>query len=143
MRWTAGEVRAGWGKACPGRARGGMMLRIPWLTGDAGEALGNDCAKFRLEESWQVLVAEPQRRAFLSVVHAFGPGFASFTENSGYRVGVDPGFDEVGPEEFDALVFPGDRAPMDLRSKPKAVAIVCYFVAISWPIAANCHVPYF
>lgn len=118
------------------------MKRILMLTGDAGEAQEIYYAKYRLEEEgWQVHIAAPQKRAFLSVVHDFEPGFDTYTEKPGYRVQADLGLDEVDPSQYDGLVLPGGRAPEYLRNKPKAVAIVRHFVETGKPIAANCHGP--
>ncbi|MEO6810560.1 MAG: peptidase, partial [Isosphaeraceae bacterium] len=74
------------------------MIRILLVTGDAGEAQEIYYAKYRLEEEgWQVQIAAPAKRAFLSVVHDFEPGFDTYTEKPGYRVEADLGFDEVDP----------------------------------------------
>lgn len=118
------------------------MLKILLLTGDAGEAQEIYYARYRLEEEgWQVSIAAPERRVFLSVVHDFEPGFDTYTEKPGYRVQADLGLSEVRPEEFDALVLPGGRAPEYLRNRPLAVAIVRHFLDEEKPIAANCHGP--
>jgi len=118
------------------------MLKILMLTGDAGEAQEIYYAKYRLEEEgWQVQIAAPEKRVFLSVVHDFEPGFDTYTEKPGYRVTADLGIDEVKPEEFYGLVLPGGRAPEYLRNRPAAVAIVRHFLEAGKPIAANCHGP--
>jgi protease I len=118
------------------------VLRILILTGDAGEAQEIYYAKYRLEEEgWEVQIAAPEKRTFLSVVHDFDPGFDTYTEKPGYRVAADLGLDQVEPKAFDGLVLPGGRAPEYLRNKPKAVAIVRHFLEAQKPIAANCHGP--
>ena len=118
------------------------MLKILLITGDAGEAQEIYYAKYRLEEEgWQVHIAAPEKRTFLSVVHDFEPGFDTYTEKPGYRVQADVGFDEVDPTTYDALVLPGGRAPEYLRNRPKVVALVRHFVDSGKPIAANCHGP--
>lgn len=118
------------------------MARILILTGDAGEAQEIYYAKYRCEEEgWQVQIAAPDRRAFLSVVHDFEPGFDTYVEKPGYRVQADLGLAEVDPTGYDGLVLPGGRAPEYLRNRPKAVAIVRHFVEAKKPIAANCHGP--
>ncbi|MGO9913399.1 MAG: peptidase, partial [Isosphaeraceae bacterium] len=62
------------------------MLKILLLTGDAGEAQEIYYAKYRLEEEgWEVQIAALTKRAFLSVVHDFEPGFDTYTEKPGYR----------------------------------------------------------
>jgi deglycase len=118
------------------------MTKILMLTGDAGEAQEIYYAKYRLEEEgWQVQIAAPEKRVFLSVVHDFEPGFDTYTEKPGYRVTADLGLDDVKAEEFQGLVLPGGRAPEYLRNRPTAVAIVRHFLDTSKPIAANCHGP--
>lgn len=118
------------------------MLKLLILTGDAGESQEIYYAKFRLEEEgWQVRIAAPQKRAFLSVVHDFEPGFDTYTEKPGYLVQADLGLEDVRAEEFDGLVLPGGRAPEYLRNRPQAVAIVRHFLEAGKPIAANCHGP--
>jgi protease I len=118
------------------------MLNILMITGDAGEAQEIYYAKYRLEEEgWNVVIAAPERRAFLSVVHDFEPGFDTYTEKPGYRVMADIGLDEVDPSEYDALVLPGGRVPEYLRNRKGTVELVRHFVETGKPIAANCHGP--
>ena len=106
-----------------------MMTKILMITGDAGEAQEIYYAKFRLEEEgWQVHIAALEKRAFLSVVHDFEPGFDTYTEKPGYRVQADLGLDDGRPDDYDGLVLPGGRAPEYLRNREKAVAIVRHFV---------------
>jgi len=117
-------------------------MRILILTGDAGEAQEIYYAKYRLEEEgWQVHIAAPQKKAFLSVVHDFEPGFETYVEKPGYLVQADLGLDDVEAASYDGLVLPGGRAPEYLRNRPKAVAITRHFVETGKPIAANCHGP--
>jgi protease I len=119
-----------------------LMLRILLLTGDAGEAQEIYYAKYRLEEEgWKVHIAAPERRAFLSVVHDFEPGFDTYTEKPGYRVQADLGLAEVQADQYHGLVLPGGRAPEYLRNRPRAVEIVRHFLERGMPIAANCHGP--
>jgi len=118
------------------------MLKILLLTGDAGEAQEIFYAKYRLEEEgWLVHIAAPEKRAFLSVVHDFEPGFDTYTEKPGYRVQADLGLEDVHADQYDGLVLPGGRAPEYLRNRPRAVQIVRHFLERGKPIAANCHGP--
>jgi protease I len=118
------------------------MFKILLLTGDAGEAQEIYYAKYRLEEEgWEVHIAAPEKRVFLSVVHDFEPGFDTYTEKPGYRVKADLGLDDVEAQRYDGLVLPGGRAPEYLRNRPKAIAIVRHFLETGKPIAANCHGP--
>lgn len=118
------------------------MLKILLLTGDAGEAQEIYYPKYRLEEEgWEVQIAALKKRAFLSVVHDFEPGFDTYTEKPGYRVEADLGLDEVKADQYHGLVLPGGRAPEYLRNQPAAVSIVSHFLETGKPIAANCHGP--
>lgn len=117
-------------------------MKILIVTGDAGESQEIFYAKFRLEEEgWQVHIATLEKRAFLSVVHDFEPGFDTYVERPGYRVEADLGLADVVAENYDALVLPGGRAPEYLRNRERAVAIVRHFLEAGKPIAANCHGP--
>jgi protease I len=118
------------------------MTKILMITGDAGEAQEIYYAKFRLEEEgWQVHIAAPEKRGFLSVVHDFEPGFDTYVEKPGYRVQADLGLADVVAPDYDGLVLPGGRAPEYLRNRGTAVAIVRHFLDTGKPIAANCHGP--
>lgn len=59
----------------------------------------------------------------------------------GYSVKVDLLFDEVDPEEFDALVLPGGKAPERVRINPKAVEIAKKMFEAGKPVASICHGP--
>ncbi|WP_165230866.1 DJ-1/PfpI family protein [Aquisphaera insulae] len=118
------------------------MLKILLLTGDAGEAQEIYYAKYRLEEEgWKVDIASLEKRTFLSVVHDFEPGYDTYVERPGYLVQADVGVNDVKPDDYQALVLPGGRAPEYLRNRPGAVAIVRHFLDTGKPIAANCHGP--
>ncbi|ODT99490.1 MAG: peptidase [Planctomycetes bacterium SCN 63-9] len=117
-------------------------MKILIITGDAGESQEIYYPKFRLEEEgWQVDIAAPERRACLSVVHDFEPGFDTYTEKPGYRFQADLAFADVDAESYDALVLPGGRAPEYLRNRPAVLAIVRHFLEANKPIAATCHGP--
>jgi len=63
------------------------------------------------------------------------------TGKHGYQVKVDLTFDEVNPEEFDALVLPGGKAPERVRINEKAVAIARKMFKEGKPVASICHGP--
>ena len=50
-------------------------------------------------------------------------------------------FDEVRPDEFDALLIPGGYSPDHLRADRRAVAFTKAFVDADKPIFAVCHGP--
>ena len=116
------------------------MTRILMVTGDAGEALEIFYPKYRLEEEgWRVDVAALEKRPIQTVVHDFEPGFDTYTEKLGYRIAADVAIDDVKPDEYDALVLPGGRAPEYLRNRPAVVGVVKHFLDADKPIAATCH----
>ncbi len=57
----------------------------------------------------------------------------------GAVIRVEKTFEEVSPEEFDALVIPGGRSPAHLRKHPAASDFVSRFAATGRPVAAICH----
>ncbi|NJE54625.1 deglycase PfpI [Thermococcus sp. 21S9] len=63
------------------------------------------------------------------------------TGKHGYTVEVQLAFDEVDPDEFDALVLPGGKAPERVRLNEKAVAITKKMFEDGKPVASICHGP--
>lgn len=57
------------------------------------------------------------------------------------EVTVDKTFNEVKPEEFDAVVIPGGSAPEHLRVEEAPVHFIREFAKLRRPIAAICHGP--
>ena len=73
-----------------------------------------------------------------TAVHDF-EGQQTYSEKPGHRFTLNATFDEVRPEQYDALVIPGGRAPEYLRMNPKVIALVQHFARENKPIAAICH----
>ncbi|WP_297491412.1 deglycase PfpI [Thermococcus sp.] len=65
----------------------------------------------------------------------------AITGKHGYSVGVDMSFEEADPDEFDALVLPGGRAPERVRLNEKAVSIAKRMFEEGKPVASICHGP--
>ncbi|MDQ2868556.1 MAG: type 1 glutamine amidotransferase [Verrucomicrobiota bacterium] len=64
-------------------------------------------------------------------------------EKKGDNFDVDMTLQEAKPEEFDALMLPGELMNPDaLRSTPEAVAFAKHFVTAGKPVAAICHAPW-
>ncbi|WP_297438568.1 deglycase PfpI [Thermococcus sp.] len=63
------------------------------------------------------------------------------TGKHGYSVNVDLAFEEVDPDEFDALVLPGGRAPEIVRLNEKAIEITRRMFKEGKPVASICHGP--
>ncbi len=73
-----------------------------------------------------------------TAVHDF-EGQQTYSEKPGHRFTLNASFDEVRPEQYDALVIPGGRAPEYLRMNPKVISVVQHFAREGKPIAAICH----
>jgi protease I len=75
-----------------------------------------------------------------TAIHDF-EGDQTYSEKPGHNFVLNATFDEVKPEEYDALVIPGGRAPEYLRLNKRVLEIVRYFDSADKPIAALCHGP--
>ncbi len=73
-----------------------------------------------------------------TAVHDF-EGDQTYSEKPGHRFTLNATFSEVRPEDYDALVIPGGRAPEYLRLNERVVAVVRHFAAAKKPIASICH----
>lgn len=73
-----------------------------------------------------------------TAVHDF-EGDQTYTEKPGHNFGLNASFDEVRPEDYDALVIPGGRAPEYIRLNEKVIQIVQHFSENNKPIASICH----
>ena len=74
----------------------------------------------------------------MTAVHDF-EGQQTYSEKPGHRFTLNATFDEVRPEQYDALVIPGGRAPEYLRTNPRVLSLVQHFAREGKPIAAICH----
>jgi protease I len=118
------------------------MARVLVLTGDAAEELDSMYPVFRLREGGhEAVVAAPTTRAVKLVVHDFEPGWDAYTEKPGHELPVDLAFGDVRPEDYDALVIPGGRAPEYIRMDQNVARIVTYFFENGLPVGTICHGP--
>jgi protease I len=74
----------------------------------------------------------------LTAIHDF-EGAQTYSEKPGHRFVLNATFDAVKPEDYDALVIPGGRAPEYLRLDPRVIKAVQHFAHANKPIAAICH----
>lgn len=65
----------------------------------------------------------------------------TYLEKPGHNFALNATFDDVKPEDYDALVIPGGRAPEYIRLNPRVLQIVRHFAEADKPIAAICHGP--
>jgi protease I len=73
-----------------------------------------------------------------TAIHDF-EGDQTYSEKRGHNFALNANFDAVRPEDYDALVIPGGRAPEYLRLNSRVLEIVRHFAASDKPIAAICH----
>ena len=73
-----------------------------------------------------------------TAIHDF-EGDQTYSEKRGHNFSLNATFDNVKPEDYDALVIPGGRAPEYIRLNAKVLDIVRYFAGAKKPIAALCH----
>lgn len=73
-----------------------------------------------------------------TAIHDF-EGDQTYSEKPGHNFTVNASFADLRPEDYDALLIPGGRAPEYLRLNPKVIAIVQHFATENKPIAAICH----
>jgi protease I len=73
-----------------------------------------------------------------TAIHDF-EGDQTYSEKRGHNFVLNATFDNVRPEEYDALVIPGGRAPEYIRLNPRVLEIVRHFASAKKPIAAICH----
>jgi protease I len=74
----------------------------------------------------------------LTAIHDF-EGAQTYSEKPGHRFTLNATFDAIKPEDYDALVIPGGRAPEYLRMDPRVIKAVQHFAKANKPIAAICH----
>ena len=73
-----------------------------------------------------------------TAVHDF-EGDQTYSEKPGHNFTLNATFADVKPEDYDALVIPGGRAPEYLRLNDAVLNIVRHFNDTGKPIAAICH----
>ena len=73
-----------------------------------------------------------------TAIHDF-EGDQTYSEKRGHNFSLNTTFDSVRPEDYDALVIPGGRAPEYIRLNPRVLEIVRHFASVNKPIAALCH----
>jgi protease I len=106
-------------------------------------------------EDYEVMVPFQALTALGHVVHAVCPGKKAgqkiktaihdfegdqtYTEKPGHNFVLNASFAEVKPEDYDALMIAGGRAPEYLRLDKRLIEIVRSFAKENKPVAAICH----
>ncbi|RLB37702.1 MAG: protease [Deltaproteobacteria bacterium] len=73
-----------------------------------------------------------------TAVHDF-EGDQTYSEKRGHNFAINATFDEINPDDYDALVIPGGRAPEYIRLNDQVLEIVRHFAQANKPIASICH----
>lgn len=73
-----------------------------------------------------------------TAVHDF-EGDQTYSEKRGHNFALNANFEGIKPEEYDALVIPGGRAPEYIRLNEDVLKMVKHFAEANKPIAAICH----
>jgi protease I len=73
-----------------------------------------------------------------TAIHDF-EGDQTYSEKRGHNFALNATFANINPEDYDALVIPGGRAPEYIRLNPRVLEIVRHFAGANKPIAAICH----
>jgi len=76
--------------------------------------------------------------AIRTAIHDF-EGDQTYSEKRGHNFRLNATFDEIRPQDYDALVLPGGRAPEYLRLTPRVLEVARHFADSGKPIAAICH----
>ena len=118
------------------------MKKILMLVGDYGE-------DYEIMVPFQALQAVgytvdavcPDKNAGDTVrtaIHDF-EGDQTYSEKPGHNFALTAAFKDIKPEDYDALVVPGGRAPEYLRLNDQVLATVRHFFEADKPVAAICH----
>jgi protease I len=75
-----------------------------------------------------------------TAVHDF-EGDQTYSEKPGHSFALNATFEAIEPQDYDALLIPGGRAPEYLRLNPAVLACVRHFFTANKPVAAICHGP--
>lgn len=73
-----------------------------------------------------------------TAIHDF-EGDQTYSEKRGHDFTLNATFADVRPQDYDALVLPGGRAPEYLRLDPRVLDMVRHFFTGKKPVAAICH----
>ena len=76
----------------------------------------------------------------VTAIHDF-EGQQTYSEKRGHNFSLTTDWNEVHPEQYDALVIPGGRSPEYLQLDERVLTVVRHFADTEKPIAATCHGP--
>lgn len=115
------------------------MARVLIVIGDGAEVIDTMVPFYRLAEDYEVVKAAPEVRTYHLVQHHHEEGWDITVETPGYKLSSEVAFRDIDPDEFDALVLPGGRAPEFLRYDQDLLQITKHFFEAEKPVASICH----
>ena len=118
-----------------------MAKRILIVTGDGGESYETWYAIHRmLEEGHETVLAAPSKRRLHLVIHDFEPGWDTYIERQpGYGATADLALADARPDDFDAVLLIGGRAPEYLRHHDGLISLVRTMATTGKWVFAICH----
>ena len=73
-----------------------------------------------------------------TAIHDF-EGDQTYSEKRGHNFALNATFADIKPEDYDALVISGGRAPEYLRLNERVLDVVRHFFKTNKPVGAVCH----
>src|SRR5258708_14856301 len=67
-----------------------------------------------------------------TAIHDF-EGDQTYSEKRGHNFALNATFDQIKPEQYDALVLPGGRATEYIRLNPRVIALIQHFTKTNKP----------
>lgn len=118
------------------------MKKILFLTGDFAEDY-ETMVPFQMLQmvGHEVHAVCPDKKkgdTIKTAIHDF-EGDQTYTEKPGHLFALNYSFEDVKPENYDAIALAGGRAPEYLRRNDRVIEIVKHFAEHDKPIAAVCH----
>jgi len=114
--------------------------KILIITGDAGESFEILYVTHRMREAgYEPVIAAPTVKRLNLVIHDFEPGWDTYVERTGYILESDISFDDIDPDDYKAVLFPGGRAPEYLRNDNRVIEIANAFRDSGKYVFAICH----
>src|SRR5690606_5991503 len=118
------------------------MKKILFITGDFAEDYETMVPfQMLLMVGYEVHAVCPGKKkgeTIKTAIHDF-EGDQTYSEKPGHNFMLNYSFEAVDPEEYDALVIAGGRAPEYLRLNQDVLAYTRHFFEANKPVAAICH----
>jgi len=114
--------------------------KILLVIGDAAEVTDTIYPWMRIQEAgYQVIVAAPDVSTYSLVQHQRPEGWDITQETAGYQIQSDIAFRDIKPEEYDAIIISGGRAPEYIRYDEDLLNTVRWMMEAGRPIGSICH----